>query len=86
MVGSCEKFLEACPGLDVSWLAPPELAVVIGEPGLEHEPEGNSDNLGRGVGRISGGGIVHRIFDLVDQGFEWLIAVVGSPESFVIVM
>ena len=86
LVGSCKKFLEACPGLDISWLAPPELAVVIEEPSLEHELEGNSDDLGRSVGPISGGGLVHRIFDLIDQGFERLISVVGRPESLVIVL
>ena len=59
LVGSCKKILEACPGLDVSWLAPPELAVVIEYPGLKHELEGNYDDLGRGVGRVSGGGVVH---------------------------
>ena len=79
LVVSCEKFLEVCPGLDVSFLVPPELAVVIEDPSLEHELEGNSDNLGRGVGRVSGGGVVHRIFDLIYQGFKRLIAVIGSP-------
>ena len=54
LVGSCKEFLEACPGLAVSWLAPPEFAVVIEDPGLEQELESNCDDLGRGVGRISG--------------------------------
>ena len=84
--GQLQKILEACPGLDVSWFAPPELAVVMEEPSLEHELEGNSDDLGRGVERVSGGGVFHRIFELTDQGFERLIAVVGSPESLVIVL
>ena len=53
---------------------------------MEHELKGNSDNLGRGVGRVSCGGVVNRIFDLIDQGFEGLIAVVGSTESLVIVL
>ena len=53
---------------------------------MEHELEGNSDDLGWGVGRVSCEGIVNRIFDLIDQGFERLIAVVGSTESFVIVL
>ena len=53
-MGSCEEFLEACPGLVVRWMAPPEFAVLIEEPSLEQELESNCDDLGRGVGRISG--------------------------------
>ena len=81
LVGHWRKFLESCPGLDVCWLALPELAVVVEETGLEHELKSNPNNLGQGVGRVSGGGVVNRIFDLVNQGFERLIAVVGSLES-----
>ena len=84
LVGSGKKFLEACPGLDVRWLASPELAVAVEEPGLEHELKGNFDNLGRGVGRVSGGGVVNRIFDLINQGFERLISFLGRSESLVI--
>ena len=54
LVDICEEFLEACPGLVMNWLAPPEFSVVIEEPGLEQEMERNCDDLGRGVGRISG--------------------------------
>ena len=36
LVGCCEEFLEACPGLVVSRLVPPEFAVVIEESGMEH--------------------------------------------------
>ena len=84
--GQWRKFLEACPGLGVRWLASPELAVFIEEPGLEHKLKINSNHLGRGVWRVSGGGIVNRIFDLIDQGFERLIAVVGSLGSLLIVL
>ena len=84
LVGSGEKFLEVCPGLDIRWLTLPELSVVVEETGLEHELKSNSDDLGWGVGCISGGGVVNLIFDLIDQGFERLIAVVGSLESLVI--
>ena len=68
--GSCKEFFEACPGLVVSWLAPPEFVVVIEESGMEQELESNCDNLGRGVGRVSGGGVVHRIFDLINKDFK----------------
>ena len=68
-MGSGEKFLDSCPGLDVIWLASPELAGVVEELGLEHEQKGNSDELVRGVGCVSGGGVVNRILDLIDQGF-----------------
>ena len=78
LVGSGKKFLEACPGLEVLWLVSPEISVVVEEPGLEHELKGNSDNLGRGVGHVPGGGVVNRISDLIDQGFKLLINVVGS--------
>ena len=53
---------------------------------MEHELKGNFDDLGQGVGHVSCGGVVNRIFDLIDQGFERLIAVVGSTESLVIVL
>ena len=86
LVGSGEKFLEAYPSLEVRWLASPELVVVAEEPGLEHELKGNYDDLGRGVWHVSNGGVVNRIFDLTDQGFEQLIAVVGSLKSLVIVL
>ena len=86
LVGSGEKFLEVGPGLDVRWLASPELAVVVKNTGLEHELKRNSDNLDQGVDRVFCGGVVNRIFDLIDQGFEQLIAVVGSAESFVIIL
>ena len=64
----------------------PELAVVVEEPGLENDLKGNYEYLGRGVGLVSGGGIVNRIFDLIDQGFERRIAVVRRSESLVIVL
>ena len=86
MVGSGEKFLDSCPGLDVIWIASPELAGVVEELGLEHELKGSSDDLGRGVGRVSGGVVVNRIFDLINQGFGQLISVVGSLESLVVVL
>ena len=85
-MGSGETFLEVGPGLDVRWMASPELAVIFEDPSLEHDLKSNSDDLGRGVGRVSCGGVVHRIFDLIDQGFEHLIAVVGSLEFLVIVL
>ena len=69
-VGSCEEFLEACPDLVVTWMTPPYFVVVIEEPGLEQELVGNCDDLGRGIGRVSGGGVVHRIFNLINKGFE----------------
>ena len=53
---------------------------------MEHDLEGISDDLGRGLGRVSGGGVVNLIFDLIDQGFKRLIVVVGSTESLVIVL
>ena len=83
-MGSGEKFLEACPGLDVLCLASPEIAVFVEEPGLKHELKGNSDDLGRGVRRVSGVGVFNRIVDLIDQSFKRMIAVVGSSESLVI--
>ena len=86
LVGSGEKFLEVCPGLDVRWLASPELTAVVKENSLEHELKSNSEDLGRGVGRVSGGGVVNRIFDLIDKSFERLITVIGSSESLVIVL
>ena len=85
-MGSCEGFLEACPGLVVSWLLLPEFAFFIEESGLEQDLESNCDFLGRGVGCVSGGCVFHRIFDLIDKGLERLIAVVGSPESRVVVL
>ena len=81
-----KKFLELCPGLDVLWLASPELAVVVEKTGFEHELKRNSEDLGRGVGRVSGGGGVNCIFDLIYHGFERLIVVVGSSESLVVVL
>ena len=78
--------LGRCLRLDVRWLASSELSVVVEETSLEHELKINSYDLGRGVGRVSGGGIVNRIFDLIDQGFERLVAVVGSSESLIIVL
>ena len=86
LVSSCEEFLEACSGLVVKSLAPPEFAVVIEESGLEQELERNCNDLGRGVGHVSGEGVVHHIFDLIDEGFERLIAVVWIPESCVVVL
>ena len=53
---------------------------------MEYELKGKSDDLGRGVGRVSCGGVVNRIFDLINHGFEQLIAVVGNAESLVIVL
>ena len=86
LVGSGKIFIEVCPGLDVLWLELPELAVVVEETGLEHDLKSNSDDLGRGVGRVFGGGVVNRIFDLINQGFERMISVVGRSESLVIVL
>ena len=60
--------------------------MVVKETSLEHELKGNSDNLVRGVGRVSCRGVVNRIFELIDQGFERLIAVIGITESLLIVL
>ena len=57
LVGGGEKFLEVGPGLEALWLASPELAVVVKETVLEHELKSNSNDLGRGVGRVSCGGV-----------------------------
>ena len=81
LVNSGEIFLEACLGLDLCCLASPEIAVVVEEPGLEQDLKRNPNNLGMGVWSVSGGGVVNHIFDLIDQGFEPLVAVVGSLES-----
>ena len=86
LVGNGEKFLEACLGLDVRCLASPELAVVVEEPGLERKLKINSDDLGWGMGRFSSRGVVNHIFYIINQGFERLIAVVGSSESLVIAL
>ena len=85
-MGRGEKFLEVGPGLDVRWLAWPSLAVVGKNTSLEHELESDSDDLGWGVGRVSCGGVVNCIFDLIDQGLERLITVVGSTEHLVVVL
>ena len=85
-MGSCKEFLESCPGLVVSRLAPPEFAVVIENSGLEQELESNCDDLGRSVRRVSGGLMVHRIFDLIKEGLKRLISEVGSLESRVVVL
>ena len=61
-------------------------SVVIEDTSLKHELKGNSDNLGRSIRRVSGGGVDNRIFDLIDQVFEHLIAVAGSSESLIIVL
>ena len=53
---------------------------------MEHELKGNSDDLGRGVGLVSYGGIVNRVFELIDQCFERLIAVVRSMDSIFVVL
>ena len=58
---SGETFFGSCPGLDVRWLELPELSVVVEDPDLEHELKGNSNDLGRAVGCVSGGGVVNRI-------------------------
>ena len=84
LVGSCKEFLEGGTGLFVVLLALPEFAAVVEDYGMEQDLERNGDKLVRGVGRVSGGGAVHRIFDLNDGGFERLIARVGSPESRVV--
>ena len=64
----------------------PEFVVFIEEAGLEQELRSNCNVLVRGVGHVSVGGAVNRIFDLIDKVFEKLIVVVGSPESRVVVL
>ena len=53
---------------------------------LKHELEIDSDNLCWGVGRVPCGVVVNRIFDLINQGLERLIAVVGCTEPLVVVL
>ena len=86
LVGRDKKFLEVGPGLDVRCLALPYLTVVVKKTSLEHELKINSDDLGRGVRRVFCEGVVNRIFDLIDQGFEQPIYVVGSPELLIVVL
>ena len=78
-MGSCEELVEACSSLVVSSLAPQEFSVVIEKSDLEQDLERNFDDMGKGVGCVSGGGVVHRIFDLIDESFKSLIALVGIP-------
>ena len=84
--GPWRKLLETGPGLDVRWLASPYLAVAIKKTSLKHELESDSDDLGWGVGRVPCGGVVNRIFDLINKGLKRLIAVVGSTEPLVVVL
>ena len=81
-----KKFLEAVPGLDVRWLVSPYLEVVVKKTSLKHELESDSNDLGWGVGHVPCGGVVNRIFDLINQGLDRLIAVVGSTEPLVVVL
>ena len=53
---------------------------------MKHELESDSNDLGWGVWRVPCGGVVNRIFDLIDQGLGRLIAVVGSTEPLVVVL
>ena len=80
------KFLEVGPGLYVRWLASPELAVVVKETGVEHKLKSNYNDLGRDVVRVSCGGVVNHIFDLINQGFERIISVEGSLESLAVLL
>ena len=48
--------------------------------------ESNSNDLGWGVWRVPCVGVVNRICDLIDQGLERLIAVVGSTDPLVVVL
>ena len=86
LVGRGEKFLQVGPGIDVRWLALPYLSVVVKKTSLEHELKSNFNDLGWGIRHVSCGGVVNRIFDLIDQGFERVTAVVGSTDLLVIVL
>ena len=54
------------------------LATIVGEDaGLEYNLIGDGEDLGRGVGSTTGGGIVDGIFDLAEEGFNWKIDIIA---------
>ena len=59
-----------CPVLVFVRLEPPAFEVIIEKSSLKQELENNLDDLDKGVGRVYVRGIVHRIFDLIDENFK----------------
>ena len=79
-----EVCLEIGPSLVGVVLVLPGFAIVQEHAGCEEELKGGGDNLGRGIGSISGGGIVEGVFDLVEEAFDRLIRIVGGLEGGVV--
>ena len=85
-MGQGEVCLEICPILVGVVLALPGFATVQEHAGCEEELKGGGDDLGGGLGSISGGGIVEGVFDLVEEAFDRLIGIVGSLEGGIVVL
>ena len=85
-MGQGEVCLEIVPSLFGVVLALPGFSIVQEHAGCEEDLKGGSDNLGRGIGSISGGGIVEGVFDLVEEAFDRLIGIVGGLEGDVVVL
>ena len=85
-MGQGEVRLEIGPSLVNVGIALPGFAIVQENYGCKEELKGGGDNLGGGIGVISGGGIVEGVFDLVEKDFYWLIRIVGGLEIYVVVI
>ena len=72
--------------LSASGFLLPGFAIVQEHAGCEEELKGVGDNLGGGIGSISGGDIVKGVSDLAKEAFDRLIGIVDGLEVNVIIL
>ena len=84
IVRCCEESFEANPSFLLCRKTFLVFAVVYKETGLEDKLESDSDDLFEAVGSVTGGGVITAVFDPVEEGFNWLVHVIGGAEDSVV--
>ena len=83
-VRCCEESFEANPILLLIGKAFSGFTVVYKEASLVDKLKGDTDELFEAVGSVAGGGVISTFFKPVEEGFNWLIAVVRGAEDNVV--
>ena len=85
-MGQGEVRLEIGPSLVGVRFALTGFAIIQKYAGCEEDLRGGGNDLGGGMGSISGGGIVEGVFDLAKEAFDQLIGIVGGIERDIVVL
>ena len=84
IVSFCEEGFEANPRFLLCGKTFPGFGVVYKETCMEDELESDTNDLFETLGSVTGGGVITTVFDPVQEGFNWLVHVIGGAEDSVV--